>query len=157
MRKMIPEHSAADVVFLREVPVRLDGELLVILAGSASSQRRHAKRIVAARQDILELQGYRIKAGSRDLVTGERCLHHNLLPGISTPARARKKASCVWIEHLPGVEVQICRPARSASVAGRALQVRTEVAVQHRVAGDGGGTPIHHITLDRALIIPENE
>src|SRR5207245_9238944 len=105
VRKMVVENASTDVVIWRKVPVRLDGELFVVLAGSTAGQRHHAEWITSARQHVLELEGYRRETGGRDLVSRERRLDDYLLTGVSASGGTREKASGVGIEYLPRVEI----------------------------------------------------
>ena len=157
MRKMVIEYPSADVMIRRKVPVRLDGELFVVLAGSTAGQRHHAEWITSARQHVLELEGYRRETGSRDLVSRERRLDDYLLTGVSASRGTREKASGVGIEYLPRVEIQVGRATRAAGVGCLSGQVRAEITAQHGITWDCGGTAVDHITLDGALIIAEDE
>src|SRR5262249_24825205 len=121
MRKMIVKHAPTDVMVLRKIPVRLDGEFLVILVGGAPRKRGHAEWIAATRQDALELQGYWIEAGNRDLIVGKWRLYDHLLARVCATRRAGLKAGRVRIEHLPRVKIQACGTTGATGIGARAL------------------------------------
>src|SRR5215831_12192895 len=104
MSEVIVEHAPANVVVLRNVPVGFNREFLIILVGCASGQRDYTKRIVGARQNVLEFQRDGIEARGRNSIARERRFYHDLMAGIGTSCGARKKASRVRIEYLPCIE-----------------------------------------------------